>query len=131
MATLVLLGGGPLALAAENGSAPSKRGPVVPATVTSSAPVIDGRLDDACWATAARLEGFFPPDVTDPVPEETVGLVCITDSAIYVGMICRDRTPDDTVAQETRRNGDIWDDDYVEVSLDTWHQHQDMYTFRV
>jgi hypothetical protein len=105
--------------------------PQVQAVYVNPAPTIDGKLDDECWTHAARLEGFFVPDVDDPLPEETVGLVCVDETWVYVGVICRDRTPDDIQAVETRRNGDLWADDTVEVAIEPMHQHVEPYFFRV
>jgi len=105
--------------------------PAVQAVYTDAAPVIDGQLDDACWSQASRLEGFFVPDTDQSVPEETIGLICVDDKAIYFGAICRDRTPEDIKATETRRNGEIWNDDWVELRLDPWHQHENIYSFDV
>jgi hypothetical protein len=105
--------------------------PVVQAVYVDAAPVIDGKLDDPCWSQAARLEGFFAPNVDQPSPEETIGLICVDSTAIYVGVICRDRTPEDIKGTETRRNGEIWNDDFVELDLDPWHKHQDAYFFDV
>jgi hypothetical protein len=118
--------------AEEPGTSPAPRTPPqVEAVCVSQPPTIDGQLDDACWAEAPRLTGFFSPDVNEPVPEETIGMVCADGKAIYVAFICRDRTPGDIMSAETHRNGAIWDDDFVEVGLDPWNQHGDMYAFRV
>jgi hypothetical protein len=90
-------------------AAPEKRvAPVIRAVYVDAPPVIDGKLDDACWEKASRLEGFFAPDIDQAPPEETIGLVCVGEEVIYCAIICKDRTPEDIKAQETRRNGEIW-----------------------
>jgi hypothetical protein len=94
-------------------------------------PTIDGRLDDPCWSQAARLEGWGCIDVDQEPPEQTTALICVDDTAIYLAVICHDRTPDDLVATETRRNGDIWTDDFVFFGLDPWHAHKAAYSFIV
>jgi len=104
---------------------------VVEAVYVDLPPVIDGRLDDECWSKASRLEEFTCNIVERPVPEQTTALVCLDENAIYVGFICRDRTPEDIVARETRRNGEIYNDDFVEFEIDPWHQHAQTYAFRV
>jgi hypothetical protein len=105
--------------------------PQVQAVYVDAPPVIDGKLDDECWSAAARLEGFFVPDQAQPIPEKTVGLICADEKAIYVGVICEDRTPEDIRGVETRRNGSVWRDDYVAVELDPPHGHQVAYDFCV
>jgi len=104
---------------------------VVQAVYVDTPPLIDGNLDDPCWSQAARLEGFRVLDVERDVPEETVGLICVDDTAIYLAVICKDRTPEDIKAVETRRGGDIWRDDVVEFGVDPWHEHRDSYWFQV
>jgi hypothetical protein len=105
--------------------------PQVQAAPAGAPPVIDGKLDDACWAQATRLEGFLALGIERPLPEETIGLVCADEKAIYVAAICKDRTPDDIKAVETRRDGEIWRDDYVELGLDAEHGHRNSYYFDV
>ncbi len=95
------------------------------------APVIDGKLDDTCWVDAARLTDYYVLDTEVPLPEETIAFIGVGSSAMYVAVVCKDRTPEDIVATETRRNGDIWSDDCVVFELDPWHQHRDLYSFRV
>jgi hypothetical protein len=119
---------------AEDAAAPSSgayQPPTVEIVYVDPAPIIDGQLDDECWSQAARLEGFFVPDLEQPVPEETIALICADDTALYVAVICRDRSPEDIVSNETRRNGDIWDDDIVTFDVDPWHGHINMYSFQV
>jgi len=105
--------------------------PQVQAVYADAPPIIDGQLDDPCWSQAARVSDFYVLELDQPLPEETTALICVDSNAIYVGFICRDRTPEDIVAQETRRNGDIWNDDCVGVGLDPWHKHGVTYDFNV
>jgi len=110
---------------------PAPDHPIVAAVYVSTPPTIDGHLDDPCWSEAARLEGFGCLDVDQPPPEETVALICVDQAAIYLAVICRDRRPEDIVANETRRNGDIWSDDFVWFCLEPWHRHKEGYFFNV
>jgi len=107
--------------------------PVIQAVYVDTPPQIDGRLDDPCWAQASRLEGFTTLDVEQSPPEETIGLICVDDKAIYVAVICHDRTPEEIVADETRRNGDLSKDDNIVLRIDPWHKHgeSDAYLFYV
>lgn len=105
--------------------------PVIKVVYVDAPPKLDGQLDDPCWASATRLEGFYCPEWDSPAPEETTALICADDRAIYAAVTCKDRTPDDIVAAESRRNGDLWNDDHFRVWLDTNHQHKDAYLFLV
>lgn len=117
--------------AAAPASEATRRGPAVELVYADTAPVIDGQLDDACWAEATRIEGFYCSNWDADAPEETIGLICADDQAIYVAAICRDTTPDDIVCEETRRNGDMSSDDTVTFAVDPNHRHRDFYAFQV
>ena len=62
--------------------------PHITATRTPQAPVIDGRLDDPVWATAAPSDMFVQhfPDEGAPPSERTVVRVLYDDKNIYIGV---------------------------------------------
>ena len=64
--------------------------PHITATRTPQPPVIDGRLDDAVWATAAPSGGFVQhfPDEGAPPSEPTTVRVLYDDKNLYVGIDC-------------------------------------------
>jgi len=105
--------------------------PAIEAVYVDTPPVIDGQLDDACWAEATDFEGLYCAAWDAPAPEETIALLCADGEAIYVGVICNDTTPEDIVADETRRNGDLSEDDGIRIWLDPTHQHRNYYAFEV
>lgn len=123
------------ALAGETQSAADADGgmarPAVEAVYVDTPPAIDGQLDDPCWAEATRLEGFYCAEWDAPAPEETVGFICADGAAIYIAVICDDSTPEDIVANETRRNGDMSEDDGIRIWLDPTRQHSAYYAFDV
>ncbi len=72
----------------EPGALPPR--PHITATRTPQPPVIDGRLDDAVWATAAPSGGFVQhfPDEGAPPSEPTTVRVLYDDKNLYVGIDC-------------------------------------------
>ena len=87
---------------------------------TASEVVIDGRLDDAAWRTAARAVNFAehsPGDQVQP-PVATEAMMSYDDDNLYVAWICHD-DPARIRATFTERDR-IWDDDYVILVLDTF-----------
>ncbi|MDP7399797.1 MAG: hypothetical protein QF541_23225, partial [Lentisphaeria bacterium] len=65
------------------GGAPSARRLV--ATRGDTPPVIDGKLEDACWQEAAQATGFSVFTNPDQMhPEPTQGRVCFDDDNIYI-----------------------------------------------
>jgi hypothetical protein len=111
--------------------APPRTPVQIPAVSVATPPVIDGKLDDACWSQATKITYFYVLTADQPVPEETTAFLCVDRTAIYLGVICKDRTPEDIRALETRRNGDLWSDDCIALELDPWNQHRDTYSFLV
>ena len=71
----------------------------------SSAPVIDGVLDEAVWSEAAVAEGFvqFKPQFGEPSPFRTVVRVGYTGDALYVAFTCFDPRPSEISAAVTSR----------------------------
>jgi hypothetical protein len=139
---ILMIAGGQTALSAEGPSAPAEAAetgatgegpsnPVIEAVYVELPPEIDGQLDDPCWATATRVENFYCSEWDAPAPEETIALICADGDAIYVAVICNDSTPQDIVADETRRGGDMAEDDRIRVWLDPTQQYRNYYAFDV
>jgi hypothetical protein len=95
-------------------------------------PEIDGRLDDRAWAGAAVASGFRQvlPDEGRPVSERTEVRVLYDDQAVYVAVRCFDSQPAAVVARLTRRDREI-ESDWVEVTLDSRHDHNTGAVFRL
>jgi len=90
------------------------------------APVIDGRLDDACWAKAGKAADFVRSESGERAPVQSVGRVCFDDKAVYLGMGCLEPRPQGIVVEHHGRDVDqVWLDDSVEIYLalleDRWH----------
>ena len=99
-----------------------------------SPPLIDGQFDDPCWAQAPALNDFYCLEVEQTVPEATEVRVCADKRALYFAVTCYDRTPEDVIASETRRGGNLEKDDYIALRIDPWHRHGDIdncYIFQV
>ncbi len=91
--------------------------PAVLVPRTDQPPDVDGVLDDACWRRADplafRLLDGDPREPTYP----TQGQLAATTEALYVAFRCDDPEPDKLVSRERQRDGNVWEDDSVEVFL--------------
>ncbi len=96
------------------------------------APVLDGVLDDVAWQNALPLVDFVQrdPQVGQPTSEGTQVRVVYTAQAIYFGFLCLDRSPDQIVATERRRDEDLSKDDSVAILLDTFLDRRNAFLFR-
>ncbi len=91
---------------------------------TRTAPIkIDGILDDPDWKNADIISNFKrkddPSKTADP---QTYLRVVHEPEYIYFGMEMLEPTPKDIVTEYTKRDGEIWHDNTVEVFL----SHPDM-----
>lgn len=105
----------------------------VPAPRAASPDIsIDGYLDPAEWAAAARLTGFtqFEPIEGAAPSEETEVYVLVGDDAVYFGIRALDRSGG-VRATLTQRDGYGRSDDYVRVVLDTFNDNRRAYVFMV
>ena len=103
---------------------------VAAARITGTAPSIDGRLDDAIWATAAVATDFVQtrPRPGEPPSYQTEIRVLYDANAVYVGARMLDPHPDSVVAQLTRRD-DMGVSDWIQLGFDSYHDRRTAYVF--
>ncbi len=82
------------------------------------APVVDGALDDACWAKAEESSAMTD-EYSFPVKLKTTFQVAQKDDVLYLAIRARydEKTPQQTGKGATR-NRSLWDEEVVEVFLD-------------
>ena len=105
--------------------------PTVAAVPISTAPVIDGRLDDDAWLGAPVISAFTQrdPDEGSPGTERTDVRVVYDDVAMYVGARLYDRQPATT--RLGRRDMDLSSSDWFRVSFDSYFDRRTAYRFDV
>ena len=97
-----------------------------------AAPVIDGTLDDAAWASAAVSRDFVQREPEEGVvaSERTEVRILYDDEAIYIGARMFDSRPDSVMASVTRRDEDATSDE-VWVQLDSYFDRRTAFVFKV
>ncbi|MCP4447305.1 MAG: carbohydrate binding family 9 domain-containing protein [Myxococcales bacterium] len=96
------------------------------------APIIDGRLTEAIWSEVApddRFTQHFPLNGAVPSMRTTIR-VAFDDENLYFGIEAEDPDPAKISARLARRDSRV-DSDFVEFFLDTRHNHDTGYWFRV
>jgi hypothetical protein len=91
-------------------------------------PVIDGKLDDEVWKSAAVLKDFYqiqPGDNIAPT-QRTEVLVAKDATTFYLAYRCYDTEPNKVRATIPKRD-QIFEDDYVGVYLDTFQDQRRAY----
>ena len=101
----------------------------MPAVKVVSPPSIDGVVDNDEWRTAARVADFiqFEPNRGDPARLETAVWVLYDDTHLYVAFEAHD--PEPLMAQMTQRDAQLWNDDSVQIYIDTFHDGRSGYFF--
>ncbi len=112
----------------------ARTGPVSPRNVTATRttqnpPAIDGDLTDICWQdhNSARLTHFVTPDMHGLADPQTEALVCFDDDNLYIAVRCDEPQPEKLLMEQTERDGPVWQDDCVELFLDTNRDRRTFY----
>lgn len=93
-------------------------------TLIGKEPVIDGDLNDDCWASAIRVSGFYRYGDTSSVADQTEAWICAGKRGFYFAFHCIDTQPESIRAFETQRDGDLSKDDRVGVEIDSSNAHR-------
>ena len=115
-------------------SATAMAQPAPIAITRTTAPVaLDGRLDDAAWQSAARIDRFYetsPGDNATPVVN-TIAYVTYDEKYFYVGVRAEDPDPKKIRAPFVDRDGVIGTDDNIAIFLDTRNDKRSAIELRV
>lgn len=116
--------------AAAQGNA-SRKGAEIPRL--SVPPVLDGRLDDAAWRTATRVDDL---EVYSPVPGaaasyQTVFYLAYDDEALYIAARLEDPEPERILRNQLLQNQQVVNDDHVQIMLDPHDTKRGGYLFYV
>jgi hypothetical protein len=99
---------------------------------TSEKPRIDGRVSEALWQHAAKIDQFYQrePDTGQPVSKRTEVYLCYDENFLYVGFRCFDN-PNDITAKEMARDVSLGEDDRVQIIFDTFLDQRNGYWFQI
>jgi hypothetical protein len=120
---------------------PMPPAPAIPTTYTmnavridtSEAPIIDGDLSDPVWAKARSIDDFrqVEPNSGQPATERTVVRVLYDADTIYFGVYAYDREPDKIVVRSMTRDGPVFAEDMVRISVDPNMTRRNGYSFEI
>jgi len=107
--------------------------PVIAAVRTMQPPVLDGVLDDEVWTAASSFDDFYVPDLDRGPTEHTTIWIAYDDSCIYWAARMTEAHPELMRMEQTRRSGNVRNDDYIALGLDiaNQHRHEGDHVFRV
>jgi hypothetical protein len=132
---LVLACTGSTAFAGQTTSPPPFTRPSVTAVRidTKDAPVIDADLSDAAWEQAAVIDEFRQrsPNPYEPATERTVVRILYDENNLYVAFYAYDSAPEDIVARNMQRDGNVYTSDSVMIYLDPGRTRRNAYNFEI
>ena len=99
----------------------------------TSAPVIDGKLDDDAWKTATTVDDFHqtvPTDGASPT-EMTIVRVTYDDEYLYIAADLRDSHPGEIRAKQMIQGKMFFSDDRFWVTIDSFNTKRNDYFFQV
>ena len=96
-------------------------------------PRIDGVLDDECWKKAAKVDDFIQeePEKGAPPTERTVVYLAFDRRNLYIAFECFTSNAEKLQASATRHDDEFFNDDHVEVMIDTFRDKRNAYIFSV
>jgi hypothetical protein len=105
--------------------------PVAKAQLVTTAPTIDGRLDEEMWRTGTPLTDFVQRELNEGVPaSERTEVRLATDGVyLYIGARMFDREPHLIVPGEKIRDAQLSNSDYISFIFDTYHDRQNGFVF--
>lgn len=100
---------------------------------TDSAPVIDGRLDDEVWRTAAVVDDFHQTSPSNGAMPSEVTIVRVTydDEYLYIAADLKDSDPGAISAKQMIQGKMFYSDDRFWVTLDSFNNKRNDYFFQV
>jgi hypothetical protein len=94
-------------------------------------PLIDGRVDDALWATIQPYTDFIQQDPTEgaAATERTEVRLAIGERHVYLGVICFDQDPSRIIVSQARRDAPLNETDSIVFVFDTFNDNQNAFVF--
>lgn len=107
--------------------------PAVEMVRIEAPPVIDGRLDDVAWSTAALLGELRQVEPVEgaPATERTEVRLLYDEEHLYIGVRCFDSQPEGIIATQSSRDAKLDYDDRIEIILDTYLDRRNAYFFQM
>lgn len=107
------------------GSASAQEREIVPLRILEALHM-DGVLDEGIWQNALAASGFTQqrPDEGQPASERTEVRILYDEQTLYIGVWAYDSDPSQIIATQMARDGDLADDDYFQIILDTFMDRQ-------
>jgi hypothetical protein len=98
---------------------------------TSKAPIVDGRIDDACWKTTNISSDFnmYSPYDDRPASFATEFKILYDNNNLYIAVRAYDPEPSKIYKKLSRR--DNVSEEFISIYIDSYHDNTTAYCFTV
>src|SRR5262245_55777460 len=105
----------------------------LPLTRTNAPISLDGKLEDAAWQSAAKIDRFYETSPGDNTPPKvhTIAYITYDEKYFYIGVRADDPDPSKIRAPFVDRDGVIGTDDNIAIFLDTRNDKRSAIELRV
>jgi len=121
-----------IAVAAASAASPPATPPEMRAFRVAETPVIDGDvLGDTAWEGAVPAQDFWQvkPAAGQQASQRTEVYIAYSDSALYIGVVAYDDSPDGIIVTDSRRDSSLNNTDAFLVIIDGLLDRQNGYVF--
>lgn len=95
-------------------------------------PTIDGKLTEPAWEKAAVVESFFRLNSNRCLAEQPTQVKFWSNGrSLFIGFVCHEKNMEKLKAAHSERDGQVWNDDCVEVFLSPSVNAEPYYQFIV
>jgi len=93
---------------------------------------LDGKLNEPYWQQCEPAGDFIQQEPQDgaPATEKTEFKILMDDKNFYFGIICYDSEPDKIIGIEMKRDARLFNNDNIEIFLDTFNDKKNCYYFQ-
>ncbi len=111
----------------------ASQGQQLTASRANSPITIDGILDESVWLQSDSIDTFyqFTPQYNAPATFSTIVRTAYDEKMLYFAFDCNDPDPTKITTRETKRDGEIFEDDAVAIALDTFDDNNSAYMFAI
>ncbi|OFW03031.1 MAG: hypothetical protein A3I61_05395 [Acidobacteria bacterium RIFCSPLOWO2_02_FULL_68_18] len=94
--------------------------------------VVDGLLRDPVYSQVRAISDFIQqePHEGEPATERTELWIFFDDTTLYLAVRCLDSQPDRIIANEMRRDGNLFQNDNIQVVIDTFYDRRSGLSFQ-
>ena len=94
-------------------------------------PTIDGQLNEALWQQSPTVTRLIPRQADGHAPVETEAWLRYDDTSLYLAVRCHEPLMRDVISETTTRDGEVLEDDTIEILFDSNHDRKTFHHFAV